>query len=436
MTLQSEILLWLILGFQLILFILKIRAQLNYKTYSEAIKQDLIIIMAESHKVIKVMMQEVAEGTNEDITKQLVFTQNSIAQNIQSIILAQQNSLERVYQQLTTMTQHNENKLEKIREIIDQKLSQIREDNEKKLEQVRLTVDEKLQSTLEKRLGESFQIVSERLEMVHRGLGEMQSLAAGVGDLKKVLTNVKTRGIWGEVQLGSILEQMMTVDQYLQNTIVKPEINDRVEFAIKLPGKDAQLSHVLLPIDAKFPLADYQRLVEAQHQGDLEEVEQQSKLLEANIKKCAKTICEKYIHPPYSTDFAIMFLPIEGLYAEILRKPGLLELLQREYRIIVTGPTTLSAIINSLQMGFRTLAIEKRSGDVWKLLELVRAEFSKFADMLSKTRLKIEQAGQALVDAENRSRLIQNRLHKAEKSHQIQSYDLPALQTKAEERNN
>ncbi len=376
---------------------------------SESMKNDMITTFRQ-------LLSEILLENKQDLNQQVSLLQNSIAQNIQSILLGQQNGLDRIYQQLNAMSQLNENKLDSIRNIIDEKLSKIREDNEAKLEHIRITVDEKLQSTLEKRLGDSFQIVSERLEMVYKGLGEMQSLASGVGDLKRVLANVKTRGIWGEVQLGAILEQIMIAEQYVQNAAIKPGSTDRVEFAIKLPGKDTQIPHIFLPIDAKFPLSDYQRLVDAQHNCNLEEIEQHSKMLENNIKKCAKTISEKYIHPPYSTDFAIMFLPIEGLYAEILRKPGLLESIQSDYRIIITGPTTLSAIINSLQMGFRTLAIEKRSGDVWKLLELVRAEFTKFADMLSKTRIKIEQAGQALATAENRSRLIQNRLKKAEQN--------------------
>ena len=408
------------ISLQVIILILGIRSNRRSELNTETSRQ---LLLNEMGITMRKIAMEVAQDGKHDMAQQLSLIQHGMAQNVQSILLGQQNGLERIYQQLMTMAQLNENKLENIRNIIDEKLTKIREDNEAKLEQVRLTVDEKLQSTLEKRLGESFQVVSERLEMVYRGLGEMQTLASGVGDLKRVLSNVKTRGIWGEVQLGAILEQIMIADQYIKNAAIRPGSADRVEYAIKLPGKDAELSQVLLPIDAKFPLSDYQRLVDAQHNCNLEEIEQQSKFLENNIKKCAKTICDKYIHPPYSTDFAIMFLPIEGLYAEILRMPGLLETIQKDYKVVVTGPTTLSAIVNSLQMGFRTLAIEKRSGDVWKLLELVRGEFAKFADMLSKTRLKIEQAGQALSEAENRSRLIQNRLHKAEKSQQIHQVD-------------
>ncbi|CAL7961599.1 DNA recombination protein RmuC [Alphaproteobacteria bacterium] len=347
-------------------------------------------------------------------SQHLQFLQNSIGQNVQSILISQQKHLELLHNQLVQMVQLNENKLENVRATVEGQLNKIQEDNSAKLEKIRLTVEEKLHNTLEKRLGESFQVVSERLEMVYRGLGEMQALAVGVGDLKKVLSNVKTRGIWGEVQLGAILEQLLIKEQYAQNVAIRENSQDRVEFAIKLPGKDSTISYIMLPIDAKFPLADYQRLVEAQDNCNIQEIEVQYKLLESNMKKSAKTISEKYIHPPYTTDFAIMFLPVEGLYAEILRRPGLVDTIQREYKVIVTGPTTLSAIISSLQMGFRTLAIEKRASDVWKLLDIVKGEFIKLGDMLSKTRIKLEQAGQAIIDVENKSRMIQNKLHQVE----------------------
>jgi DNA recombination protein RmuC len=280
---------------------------------------------------------------------------------------------------------------------------------------MRATVDEKLQSTLEQRLGESFKQVSERLEQVYRGLGEMRSLAVGVGDLKKVLTNVKTRGTWGEIRLSHILEQILTPDQYDVNVATKKNSNDRVEFAIKLPGQDSDKQTVVwLPIDSKFPQEDYQRLLDAQEAADKEQSEKSIKSLEGRIKAEAKFIKEKYIDPPYTTDFGIMFLPVEGLYAEVLRQPGLCDFLQREYRIVVTGPTTLAALLNSLQMGFRTLAIEKRSSEVWELLGVVKTEFGKFGDVLAKTKKKLKEASNTIGQAEVRTRAIERKLRKVE----------------------
>ncbi len=305
----------------------------------------------------------------------------------------------------------NENKLENIRLLIDSKISQLSNVNKEQLEEIKFLVDEKLYSTLEKRLGDSFQLISDRLEAVYRGLGEMQSIASSVGDLKKVLSNVKTRGIWGEMQLGNILAQIMSPNQYMQNVAIRNTSQDRVEYAIKLPGKSNDpLSYIYLPIDAKFPLADYQRLIEAQDNDNPGEVETQYKLLEISIKKSAKLIAEKYIYPPITTDFAIMFLPIEGLYAEVLRNPGLVELLQQRYRVTITSPTTLSAFLNSLQMGFKTLAIERRSSEVWNTLSIIKREFTKFADILSKTRIKLEQAGNAISEAEGKSKTIRDKL--------------------------
>lgn len=341
----------------------------------------------------------------------------SVSHNIQSILMAQQNGLEVLNRQMNQLSTGNEQKMENLRNTVEQKLNGLQKDNEDKLEKIRLTVEEKLHDTLEKRLGDSFKIVSERLEMVYQGLGEMKSLAAGVGDLKKVLSNVKTRGILGEVQLGNILEQFLTKEQYSENVIIKQGSQDRVEFTINLPGKDATQKHVMLPIDAKFPLSNYQRLVEAHDKCDKEMILTEEKAIEAAIKKAAKTIADKYIHPPITTDFALMFIPIEGLYAEILRNPGLAETVQREYKVIITGPTTLSAIINSLQMGFRTLAIEKRSSDVWKVLDVVRKEFLKFADLLNKTKIKLDQASSTISDAEKRSILLKTRLDRFESNY-------------------
>ena len=313
--------------------------------------------------------------------------------------------------QLKTLTDHNIQKLDKINETVEKKLASIQEDNNLKLEQMRATVDEKLHDTLEKRLGESFKIVSDRLELVHKGLGEMQSLAIGVGDLKKVLTNVKTRGVLGEIQLGSLLEQILSPEQYASNVATRPGSNLRVEFAIRLPGRDEASENVVwLPIDAKFPQEDYLRLVEAQELGALPQVEEASRQLERAIKEMARNIRDKYLAPPHTTDFGIMFLPTEGLYAEVLRRTGLFEQLQREFKVVITGPTTLAALLNSLQMGFRTLSIEKRSSEVWTLLGAVKTEFSTFGAILDKTKKKLQEASNSIESAATRSRAIERKL--------------------------
>ena len=317
--------------------------------------------------------------------------------------------------QLMEMTRLNEEKLETMRQTVETQLRAMQDDNSRKLEQMRAVVDEKLQSTLEKRLGQSFKQVSERLEQVYKGLGEMRSLASGVGDLKKVLTNVKTRGTWGEIRLSHILEQILTPDQYEANVATRDGSSERVEFAIKLPGQDSHKEKVVwLPIDAKFPQEDYQRLLDAQEAADKNQAEKSVKNLEIRIKAEAKAIREKYIDPPNTTDFGIMFLPVEGLYAEVLRRPGLFDSLQRDFRIVVTGPTTLAALLNSLQMGFRTLAIEKRSSEVWELLGVVKTQFSKFGEVLAKTKKKLQEASNTIDKAEVRTRVIERKLSKVQ----------------------
>jgi DNA recombination protein RmuC len=271
-------------------------------------------------------------------------------------------------------------------------------------------VDEKLQGTLEKRLGESFKQVSERLELVHKGLGEMQTLATGVGDLKKVLTNVKTRGTWGEVQLGTLLEQVLNPDQFAANVATK-DGGERVEFAVKLPGQGSDKDEtVWLPIDAKFPVEDYQRLIEAQEKADVEGVEASGKQLEARVRACAGDICEKYLNPPKTTDFGILFLPIEGLFAEVIRRIGLTEVIQRESRVVIAGPTTLWSLLSSLQMGFRTLAIQKRSSEVWNLLGAVKTEWTKYGDVLDAVQKKLQQASDTIEKAKARSRAVGRKL--------------------------
>lgn len=307
-----------------------------------------------------------------------------------------------------------ETQLGKLTTVLGEQLEKLREDNAKRLEDMRKTVDEKLQSTLEKRLGESFAQVSERLEAVHKGLGEMQQLATGVGDLKRVLTNVKTRGTWGEVQLGQLLEDMLTPDQYGTNVAVKPGSAERVEFAIRLPGGDEDDSAVWLPIDAKFPKEDYERLLAASEVGDVTEVEAAVKALETRVLGEAKEIATKYLAPPHTTDFGILYLPTEGLYAEVTRRAGLTERIQREHRVVVAGPNTFSALLNSLQMGFRTLAIQKRSGEVWQILGAVKTEFGKFGDTLEKVKKKLQEASNHMDSVDRRTRVMTRTLRDVE----------------------
>lgn len=306
-----------------------------------------------------------------------------------------------------------EQRFAELRASVEARLQAIQADNAGQLEAMRQTVDEKLHASLEQRLGESFRLVSERLEVVHRGLGEMQALAAGVGDLKRVLSNVKTRGSWGELQLGSLLEQLLAPGQYASHVAPRPGSLERVEFAIRLPGPD-EAHPVWLPIDAKFPLEDYQRLLDAQEQGDAAAVEAAARAIEARLKLEARSIREKYVAPPHTTDFAILYLPIEGLYAEALRRPGLVDILQRDWRVSLAGPTTLAALINSLQMGFRTLAIERRSAEVWALLGAVKREFGKFGEALAHTRRKLDEAASSIGRAETRSRVLSRQLDAVE----------------------
>src|SRR6058998_3312202 len=303
--------------------------------------------------------------------------------------------------------------LESVRSTVDLRLKELQEDNSKQIDKMRATVDEKLQGTLEKRLGESFKLVSDRLEQVHQGLGAMQQLASDVGGLQKVLTNVKMRGGWGEVQLGTLLEQLLTPEQFARNVKTREEAAERVEFAIKLPG-DENGAPVWLPIDAKFPTEDYHRLIAAQERGDASAIEEAMKSLDMQLRRSAKDICQKYINPPRTTDFALMFLPTEGLYAEAIRRVGLAEQVQRDCRVVFAGPTTLAALLNSLQMGFRTFAIQKRSSEVWNLLAGVKTEFAKFGDALSKVKDKLDQAASDMDKVAVRSRVITKKLRDVE----------------------
>lgn len=354
---------------------------------------------------------------NQSETNQAKELRMEINQSVESLAKTTHLSLDQFSQnqkfQFESFNESNRRLFENLKTAVEEKLRDIQKDNNEKLESMRKTVEEKLEGTLEKRLSESFKQVSDRLEQVHKGLGEMQTLAIGVGDLKKVFSNIKTRGMWGEIQLGSILEQVLTPEQYSKN--VQPKANSRevVEFAIKLPGSDSN-SQVWLPIDSKFPIEDYQRLIQAQELGQIEMAATAAQELEGSIRKCAKDIRDKYISPPETTDFAILFLPTESLYAEALRRPGLSETLQRELRVTLAGPTTLGAILNSLQMGFRTLAIQKRSSEVWKVLGAVKTQFEQFGGILDGVQKKLQEANNVIEKASSKSRNIEMKLKKFE----------------------
>ncbi|MDQ5943080.1 MAG: recombination protein RmuC [Pseudomonadota bacterium] len=357
--------------------------------------------------------QETARGDRAEHAQSLERFGQGLAGQVGQLGTLQAQQFEAFGQNLSRLTQSFDARVEQLRLTVETRLTAIQADNSTKLEEMRKTVDEKLHATLEQRLGESFKLVSDRLEQVHRGLGEMQTLAAGVGDLKKVLTNVKTRGTWGEVQLAALLDQVLTAEQYASNVATRPGSNDRVEFAIRLPGRESG-EPVWLPIDAKFPSEDYQRLVDAQERADVAGVEAAGKALETRLKDEARTVREKYIQPPHTTDFAILYLPTEGLYAEALRRPGLAEALQRDQRVSLAGPTTLAAMLNSLQMGFRTLAIEQRSSEVWAVLGAVKTEFGKFGEALAHTRKKLQEASNTIDKAEVRTRAVTRKLKEVE----------------------
>jgi len=336
---------------------------------------------------------------------------NALLKRMSELAGLQKDQLDIFAGQLKSLTASNEGRMDKLRETLEERLRLIQEDTARKLEQMRATVDEKLHDTLEKRLGESFKLVSERLELVQRGLGEMQTLASGVGDLKKVLSNVKTRGTFGEIQLSSLLEQVLSPGQYDANVETRKGSGQRVEFALRLPGRDGTADGLVwLPLDAKFPQEDYLRLVEAQESGDIPAAAEAAKQLDRSVRLMAANIRDKYLDPPHTTDFGVMFLPTEGLFAEVLRRPGLFDALQRDFKVMIAGPTTLAAMLNSLQMGFRTLAIEKRSAEVWNLLGAVRTEFSKFGQVLEKTSKKLQEAGNHIDQAAVRSRSIEKKL--------------------------
>jgi DNA recombination protein RmuC len=369
-----------------------------------------------------------SQQVREDVARAVKSLGDSALNGIGQLGLQQKGQLDSFARQLAVLTDANERRLTELRATVDERLKQMQSDNAQRLEQMRQTVDERLTSTLEQRLGESFRQVSERLEQVHKGLGEMQTLAAGVGDLKQVLTNVKTRGTWGEVQLGMLLEQIMTPEQYSANVACKLGCPERVEFAIRLPGQPGRDGEeVWLPIDAKFPVEDYQRMLDAQDRRDLAGMDAALKALEARVKASAKDIQTKYLDPPRTTDFAIMFLPTEGLYAEVLRRPGLVDGLQADLRVLVAGPTTLGALLNSLQMGFRILTVEKRSSEVWQLLGAVKTQFGQFGALLDKVHKKLDQASSTIEDAARKSRTIERSLRTVQELPQDSAGELLSL---------
>ncbi|MCY4743803.1 DNA recombination protein RmuC [Pelomonas sp. UHG3] len=373
-------------------------------------RQELLQGLAQFQQVLTQGLQ----GSNQSLAQQALAAREAQDSAALRSAQAQAESMQKLgdamREQLQALSKTNDQRLAELRLTVEQRLTAIQQDNEKKLEQMRATVDEKLHATLEQRLGESFKQVAERLEQVHKGLGEMQNLARDVGSLNRVLTNVKTRGVFGEVQLAGLLDQVFTPEQYAANVATLPGSSERVEFAISLPGQRDDGQPLWLPIDAKFPREDYERLLDAQERADAAAAEASAKAIETRLRLEAKTIRDKYIGPPHTTDFAILFVPTEGLYAEALRRPGLLESLQREHKVMLCGPTTLLATLTSLQMGFRTLALEKRSAEVWEVLGAVKTEFGKFGDVLARAKKKLEEAGNTLEAAEVRTRAMTRKL--------------------------
>ncbi|MCK5125117.1 MAG: DNA recombination protein RmuC [candidate division Zixibacteria bacterium] len=422
---MENILLWLVFIVTVIsAFLVTISLFRSSKSSEDAdkiIREELRYGREESSKSARELREEVTSG--------LKSANDTLTTTLTNMSQLQHTQLDGLTKQLKELTDSNQNSLDVIRSTIDKRVKELQNGNEKKLEQMRKTVDEKLHETLEKRLGESFKIVSERLEAVQRGLGEMQTLATGVGDLKRVLTNVKARGTWAEVQLGAILEQILTPAQFEKN--VKPKIDSDaiVEFAIKLPGPvDEPGNQIWLPIDSKFPQEDYLRIQEAADKGEPEAVQKATEALARSIKSSAREIHDKYINPPHTTDFAIMFLATEGLFAEVLRHTSLIDMVQREYRIVIAGPTTLAAILSSLRMGFQTLAIEQRASEVWQVLSAVKTEFSRFGDVLDKVKRQLSTASRTIEQTGVRTRAMEKKLRAVEQlpeSEASQILDLP-----------
>jgi DNA recombination protein RmuC len=402
-------------------FVLALLCYLNLRRRPSSSSEARFDQLEKALERLERMFQSEMGRNREELSGSLRAFGDAVQKRMVEIASLQKGQMEGFTQQLGSLTASNEQRLDKLRETVELRLKWLQEDNAKKLEQMRATVDEKLHETLEKRLGESFKQVSGQLEQVHKGLGEMQSLAAGVGDLKKVLSNIKTRGTLGEVQLHNLLEQILTPDQYAANVATKPGSDARVEFAVRLPGRDDK--PLWLPIDAKFPQEDYLRLVEAQELGNQAAVAEATRQLDKTVLGMAKLICDKYISPPDTTDFAVMFLVNEASYATVLSRPGLFDAILRDHKVIVAGPTTIAALLSSLSLGFRTLTIEKRSSDVWRLLGAIKTEFQTFGVLLEKTRKKLDEASSSIDTASVRTRRIQRKMQGIEQ--------LPTLQADA-----
>ncbi len=439
---MNDLALWLILALAvvnvLVLIWLVLRKP-DTKTADQAHAALQGFLQSSNDKVERELRREITEssrgGRQELVQSFATFQQTVVAQSAeatrtqntqidafgQQLGLLQKTLSDTLTHQLSNLSESNARRISEVRETLEKQLAQLQTTNAAKLDEMRATVDEKLQTTLQARLGESFKQVADRLEQVHKGLGEMQTLATGVGDLKHLLTNVKTRGIFGEAQLAALLEQVFVPDQYAVQIATRPNSKNVVDFAIKMPGRSDSGEPLWLPIDAKFPNEDYERLLDAQGRADVAGAEAAGKALEQRIRLEAKSMVEKYVEPPYTTDFAILFLPTEGLYAEVLRRPGLMEALQREHRITLAGPTTLLAIMSSFQMGFRTLALEKRSSEVWQVLGAVKNEFGKFGGMLDKARAQTETVLKTLTDGDIRKRAMDRTLRQVEALPEAQS---------------
>ncbi len=427
---MSDALLWIVLGGILLnavlTAVLLVRSSRALQRDGEALRNELRMGREEAQQAARAIREEVSGG--------LKSANDTLSTTLTGMGKLQQIQLDGMTKQLNEFTESNQTSLERIRTTLDTRVKELQEGNERKLEEMRKTVDEKLHDTLEKRLGESFKLVSERLEAVQRGLGEMQNLATGVGDLKRVLTNVKARGTWAEVQLGALLDQILAPGQYDRNVRIKEDSREAVEYAIRLPGpKDELGSRVWLPIDSKFPQEDYLRLQEVAEKGDPEAVQHAVDALARTIRGAAQEIHDKYLSPPQTTDFAIMFLATEGLYAEVLRQPSLVEDLQNRYQIVVAGPTTLAAILNSLRMGFQTLAIEQRAAEVWRVLGAVKTEFAKLGDVLDKVKRQLNTASRTIEQTGVRTRAMERRLRSVEQLPEEEASRILALPAAVED---
>ncbi len=421
---MSEILLWLILISSVLTVVLVVVVLLRTSSALQGAGKDL----REELRKGREESLGAAKGLREEVSAGLKSANETLSKTLENMGKLQQNELDGMTKQLKELTESSRKDLDRIRTTFDTRVKELQEGNEKKLEEMRKTVDEKLHDTLEKRLGESFKLVSERLEAVQKGLGEMQNLATGVGDLKRVLTNVKARGTWAEVQLGAILDQILTAEQYDKNVCVKADSAERVEFAVRLPGpKDNPDTPVWLPIDSKFPQEDYVRLQEAADTGDPAAVQTAANDLARTVRTAAKDIHDKYVNPPSTTDFGIMFLATEGLYAEVLRQPALVEDLQHRYRVVLAGPTTLAAILSSLRMGFQTLAIEQRASEVWRVLAAIKTEFGKFGDVLAKVKRQLNTASRTIEETGVRTRAMERRLRSVEQLPEAEAAEVLAL---------